>query len=147
MGRGQIGEKGFTLLELIVVLFILALAASVVAPAVGQSTDAIRNRTNVVGLSALLRHTREQAIVSRKAHTVTIDVVEHAVKVAVADTVVRRRAIPANWSIDATPPNALTLRFDPQGTTSGGDYRISAGSRVYRITVDPITGRVRNARE
>src|SRR5919201_784543 len=111
MGRGQVREKGFTLLELIVVLFILGLAAGVVVPAVARSTDTVRTRTNVVGLSALLRHTREQAIVLRKAHTVTIDVVEHAVKVGVADTIVRRRAIPANWSIEANPPNALTLRF------------------------------------
>lgn len=145
--RGVVGARGFTLLELIVVLFVMALVASLAAPGIGHSTDAIRVRAQVAGFSALLRHTREQAIGSRQAHTVTIDPEAHRVNVTVADAFVRSRAIPARWTIEATPPAALTLRFDPQGTTSGAEYHIVAGSVVYRIEVDALTGRVRNTRE
>ena len=145
--RGEVGARGFTLLELIVVLFVMALVAGIAAPAVGRSTEAIRARAQVAGFSALLRHTREQAITSRKAHTVTIDAAIHRVNVLVADSVVRSRAIPATWVIDATPPAALSLRFDPRGTTSGAEYRIIAGSVIYRVAVDALTGRVRNTRE
>ena|SRR3989442_969447 len=148
MGRGhQVGARGFTLLELLVVILILALAASVVTPAVGRSTDAIRVRAKVASLSAILRHTREQAIGSRKPYTVNIDPDAHRVNVMLSDTVVRSRAIPADWTIEANPPNALTIRFDPQGTTSGAEYRIHTASFVYRLTVDPLTGRVRSTRE
>jgi type II secretion system protein H len=147
MGRGEVDSRGFTLLEVMVVIFILALTASVVTPAIGRSTDAIRVRAKVGSLSALLRHAREEAIGSRKPLTVAIDPVAHRVSVLVADTVVRSRALPANWTIDAAPPGALTLHFDPQGTTSGAEYRIVAGSISYRITVNTLTGRVRVSRE
>ena len=53
----------------------------------------------------------------------------------------KRRAIEAN------PPPNLSVRFEPQGSSSGGEYRIVAGSVAYRITVDAVTGRVRSVRE
>jgi hypothetical protein len=49
-------------------------------------------------------------------------------------------------SVQATPPPALTVRFEPEGTSSGADYRVTAGPVVYRVTVDPVTGRVKNTR-
>ena len=147
MRRGALDSRGFTLLELMVVILILALAATVVTPSIGRGTDAIRARAKVAGLSALLRHTREESISSRTSHTVAIDPAAHRVSVLAGDTVVRSRAIPEDWTIDATPPGALTLHFDPQGTTSGAEYRILAGSVAYRITVAALTGRVRSTRE
>ena len=145
--RGEVGARGFTLLELIVVLLVMALVAGLTAPTVGRGTEVIRTRAQVAGFSALLRHTREQAISLRKTHTVTIDATEHRVNVLVADAVVQSRALPAQWVIETTPPAALSLRFDPQGTTSGAEYRIVAGSVIYRVAVDALTGRVRNTRE
>jgi hypothetical protein len=38
------------------------------------------------------------------------------------------------------------VRFEPEGTSSGAEYRVKAGEVVYRVTVDPITGRVKNSR-
>jgi hypothetical protein len=38
------------------------------------------------------------------------------------------------------------VRFEPEGTSSGADYRVSTGDIVYRVTVDPVTGRVKNTR-
>jgi hypothetical protein len=57
------------------------------------------------------------------------------------------RAIPERLEIVATPPPALTVRFDPQGASSGGDFRLATGSIAYRVKVDALTGRVRSARE
>ena len=41
---------------------------------------------------------------------------------------------------------SLTVRFDPQGISNGGDFRLSAGNSVYLVNVDPLTGRVRISR-
>jgi hypothetical protein len=57
------------------------------------------------------------------------------------------RALPERLEITATPPPALTVRFEPQGASSGGDFRLAIGTIAYRVTVDGLTGRVRSARE
>jgi prepilin-type N-terminal cleavage/methylation domain-containing protein len=54
MGRPAEVEKGFTLLELIVTIAVLAVAAAVVAPAVGRGGDALKARAEVAGFAAAL---------------------------------------------------------------------------------------------
>jgi general secretion pathway protein H len=140
------GERGFTLLELLVVLLLLAVAAGLVAPAVGRSVDAVRLRAEIAGFAALIRHAREQAIASRRPHTVSIDEREHRLQVTAAEELRRSRALPASWSVESVPPH-LALRFEPHGTSTGGEYRIVDGRTAYRVTVDPLTGRVRSMRQ
>jgi hypothetical protein len=47
----------------------------------------------------------------------------------------------------ANPPPALTVRFEPQGSSSGGEFHLTSGDIRYRVTVEAVTGRVRNQRE
>jgi general secretion pathway protein H len=147
VGRGvQVNQRGFTLLELIVVLLIIGLAAGLVAPAIGRSTDALRVRAEVAGFAAVLRHAREQAISTRRAHRVVIDPGEHQMRVLVGDEVRRTRPIPARWIVESPGNTGLAVRFEPQGTSSGGDYRIVADDVAWRVTVDAFTGRVKSDR-
>lgn len=140
---------GFTLLEVIVTLFVVALAVGVVVPTIGRSTDGIKARAEVARFSAILRHTRERAITARKAHAVVIDPQAHKMTVHTGgpDGEVREtRALPARLLVEATPPPALTVRFEPQGTSSGGQFRLVSGTITYHVTVDPLTGRVKSTR-
>ena len=142
-------SRGFTLLELIVTLFIVVLTIGLAVPLIGRSSDAIRARADVAGFSAVLRHARERAITSRRSHSVVIDPGTRKMTVLAggADGDVKEtRTLPERMSVQATPPPALTVRFEPEGTSSGADYRVTAGPVVYRVTVDPITGRVKNTR-
>jgi general secretion pathway protein H len=142
-------SRGFTLLELIVTLFIIVLTVGLAVPLIGRSSDAIRARADVAGFSAVLRHARERAITSRRPHSVVIDPGAHKMTVLAGGTdgdVKETRTLPDRISVQATPPPALTVRFEPEGTSSGADYRVTAGAVVYRVTVDPITGRVKNTR-
>ena len=142
-------SRGFTLLELIVTLFIIVLTIGLAVPLIGRSSDAIRARADVAGFSAVLRHARERAITSRRPHSVVIDPDARKITVLAggADGDVKEtRTLPDRVSVQATPPPALTIRFEPEGTSSGAEYRVTAGAAVYRVTVDPITGRVKNTR-
>jgi type II secretion system protein H len=151
MGRGEAiaRDRGFTLLELIVTMAVLALVVGLVIPTIGRSTEAVRVRAEVAGFSALLRHARERAIVSQTAQAIVVDPAAHRVsrRAGGPDGEVREtRVLSERLTIEATPPPALTVRFEPQGGSSGGDFRLTSGSVSYRVTVDALTGRVRSSR-
>lgn len=143
--------RGFSLMELVVVLAVLALAAAVVAPSVGRTVDGVRARAEVGAVATFLRVAREQAVSRRQALEVRVDDETH--------TLVMRRAGQAGEAavrathlvspllrIAADPPPAR-VTFLPQGMSTGARFAIlTSGMRGYVITVDPLTGRVRTER-
>jgi len=146
--QSKIGARGFTLLELIVTLLIVAIAVGLVAPAIGRSTEAVRTRAEVAGFSATFRHAREQAITTQQTFTVAVNPSSRLQTVTTGEDEVRwTRTFSARLRIEAETPSPLTVRFEPQGNSSGGEFRLSAGAVVYRVTIDAVTGRVKNRRE
>jgi len=146
--QSKVDARGFTLLELIVTLVVLAVAVGLVAPTIGRSTETLRARAEVAGFSATFRHAREQAITTREPYTVAVNPTNRLVIVTTGDDEVRwTRTLSSRVDIRAETPGSLAVRFEPQGTSSGGEYRLSSGKITYRVTVDPVTGRVRNQRE
>ncbi|OGL00462.1 MAG: hypothetical protein A3E31_01400 [Candidatus Rokubacteria bacterium RIFCSPHIGHO2_12_FULL_73_22] len=146
--RAEVGARGFTLLELLVTLFLIALALGLVAPAIGRSTEAVRARAEVAGFSAALRHARERAITTREPRTVVVEPAAHRLTIRTGDdTVELARTLSSGLAIEALAPTGLAVRFEPHGASGGGAFRLTRGSVSYRVSVDPVTGRVRNARE
>ena len=129
-------------------LLILMILVGLSVPVVGRSSDAVRSRAEVAGFSAFLRHARERAITSRVSQTVVIDPTNRTMTVlAGPEAEVREtRPLPERMTVEATPQAAFTVRFEPQGMSSGAEYRVKTGDVVYRVTVDPVTGRVKNTR-
>ncbi|MGH7278208.1 MAG: GspH/FimT family pseudopilin [Candidatus Rokuibacteriota bacterium] len=148
LGGVTVGQRGFTLLELIVTLFVLALAVGLSAPTLGRSVHALRARSEVAGFSAVFRHAREQAITTQRTHAVVVDPVARRVTVIAGEQDVRAtRGLPRHLVVEASPPPALTVRFEPQGISTGGTFHVTSGTLRYRVTVDSLTGRVRTVRE
>src|SRR6266446_10437636 len=146
--RSEVGARGFTFIELIVTLLVVSVAIGLVAPTISRSTEAVRARAEVAGFSATLRHAREQAITTRQQHTVVVDPVSRLQTVMTGEDEVQwTHALSARLTIEASTPDGLTVRFEPQGTSSGGEFRVTSGAVTYRVTVDAVTGRVRNHRE
>ena len=145
--RQELSARGFTLLELVVTLMVLAVAVALVAPSIGRSTEAIRVRAEVARFAALLRHAREQAITTQSVHAFVVDPAAHRVRVVAGDEVRETRALPEDMIVEADPPPALSVRFDPEGTSTGGDFHLATGTARYRVTIDRLTGRVRTERE
>lgn len=150
-GEGGVrSEPGFTLVELVVVLFLLSLAAGLVLPAVGRGIETLELRAQVAGFSAFLRYAREQAITRRAAHEVRIDPEARRLTLLRAgqDAPTAQRQLSARIEISAQPKEAAVVTFSPHGFSSGGTFRLETpGGRVYRVRVDPITGRVSSSRE
>ena len=153
MGRAVRRSDGYTLIELVLVMAVLAVASMVAAPAVGRAVDGIRVRTEVAGIASFLRSAREQAITRRQSHEVALDAQQGALLVrrAVGDATgggEMRRHLSSLLRLAPVPGRLLQpITFMPQGNSSGGAFRIeAAGSRAYIITVDPLTGRVATRR-
>ena len=148
-GLSSRAAHGFTLIELVVVLLVLAVAVAVVVPGLGRGTEGLRARAEVAGFSAFLRHAREQAVTRGRTHEVRIDPEEHLMVLALpgSDKVRASRKVAQGLRVFASTPTALTVRFLPQGLSSGGSFRLEApGGRVYFVTVDALTGRVAHRR-
>lgn len=147
--EGRSPSLGFTLLELVVALFVIALGTALAMPAIGRSTDALRARAEVAGVSAFIRRAREGAIVKREVRVVTIDAEARTLTDATLEREVRaRRPLPGRLTVEVEPPASASIQFTPDGLSSGARLRIvTAGGVAYRLTVDPVSGRVSNRRE
>jgi prepilin-type N-terminal cleavage/methylation domain-containing protein len=143
--------RGFSLMELVVVLAVLAIAAAVVAPGATRTVEAARGRAEVGAVAAFLRSAREQAVSRRQAlevrvndrtHTLVMRRAGHDGEAAVQAT----RAVSPLLRIEAeAPPPRVT--FLPHGMSTGARFTIALpGPRAYVITVHPLTGRVSTER-
>lgn len=118
------GRAGFTLLELLVVVAVLALAAMLVVPRLSTATGASAFAAATERTLSELRLARGSAIQQRREGFVTP---QH-----LADL--------TGVQVEMTPVDGI--RFAADGTTSGGRVRLIDGGRETSIDVDWLTGRV-----
>ena len=145
-------RRGYTLIETVVVLLVLALAAGIVAPAVGRGLDAIHVRTEVAGIASFLRAARAQAIAQRRSVDVRIDGDGRTlVRDGGAAGVVLREDAAGRLVHHLSPrlhlipegPAGRPVTFFAGGLSSGARLRVESGeTAVFVVTVDPLTGRV-----
>ena len=144
-------NRGYSLMELVVVLAILAVATALVIPAVGRATDEVRARAEVASVAAFLRSAREQAVTRQQTLEVVVDRDAHALLLqrAARDG---QPAAPTRQAFSAllrAEGSALSpgVTFLPHGMSSGARFGVeTAGPRAYVITVDALTGRVTTQR-
>ncbi len=154
-------SRGFTLLELIVVLSIVAIAVSLVLPSIGSGIRHWRLRGAVREVATLLKFARNQSVVSTKPLHVILDrsrslywldnadasVLAHAVRSD--QRKIRLYALPDGIRFGdvamgyfGMEPERLRIVFFPRGSSTGGEVQIlDEGGRGYQIRVDSLTGR------
>jgi general secretion pathway protein H len=138
--------RGFTLIELVVTLFLLSLASTIVAPSVVSGVETLRARGEAAGIATFLRAARERAVASHRAYEVRIKSEEGVIELRAGDTVPARRKLAAGVRVTADPRAGRVITFLPQGLSSGGTLRVEMGGRGYLVIVDPLTGRVATRR-
>lgn len=112
-------SKGFTLIELIIVLMIIVLTISLVAPSLGGWSTGAKLRNACDDFLGTLRLARGQAIVSVSEQIVTID---HNSGTYVLQTREGQMIVPASgqWGSPMSVPNGFTIDLlsGGQGGTS-----------------------------
>lgn len=133
---------GFTLIELIVVLAIISVAAAFVVPAVGRGAEGLRLRQEAGRVAALLREARLQAVTQRRTARVTLDRVRNTVGLTIGDREVREITMPRDVRVSVAT-GGDSLAFSSRGLAREARWVFAVpGGRELAIAVDAITGRV-----
>ncbi len=138
-------NHGFTLLELIVVLFIVVLGFAAIGINLSSGNEATELKVAARDMASALRYTKSLAQLSHQETTLTIDFEENSYTVSGRDKVYE---IPQ--TIDTTMhtgQNELTdgtgsIRFFPDGSSSGGWIKLERGKMAWRIDINWLTGQV-----
>lgn len=141
--------RGFTLIEIIVAMVIVAMAMALVAPAIDSGLRAREVRSAVRSVSGTFKSLQTEAIRTGRSQSVLISVEENAMEVEGHDRVIELGdavALRAMQGGEYGPAGLSRVRFHPNGSTSGvallvGD-RENPAELGYVISVDPLVGHV-----
>jgi general secretion pathway protein H len=139
-------QTGFTLVELLMVLTIIALAIAAV-PAVFTGLPSIRLRTAADDMVAILRELHQQAIRRGETTELVLDPAAHAYRILTDRTQHRLPEIVTELGFKpaaALPTSSnISIRFFADGSASGGTVLLKNDERLAVIKVDWLTGRIR----
>ena len=148
-GSGAVRPSaGFTLIEIIVVLAILGLALALIASYKAPWSTALDLKGTAVQLAEELRLARAEAIARDRPVAFVLDLVHRRYSVGGAPA----RPLPAHLVVrmltiagEQPGPDGGAIRFNPDGSSTGGRISLSAGRRSFAVGVNWLTGRVRIA--
>lgn len=136
-------EKGFTLVELMFVMVIVAFMLALVGTSISQSISGAEMRTAARKVSAGLRYTRTKAILSKSEQVFLLDTETRRYTAADREPV----ELPEGMNVELntarselTSETAGGIRFYPDGGSTGGNVRLEANGRVYQVNVAWLTG-------
>jgi general secretion pathway protein H len=138
--------RGFTLIEIIVVVALMALLTGIIAAVISGGLGSSRVRAASKDLVAALRSTRAQAVVQRESQVLVLDVERRAYQAPGRDWV----ELPGEMELsmltaaeEQLDDNTGQIRFFPDGSSTGGHIELSRGEAVWRIEIGWLTGEVR----
>jgi general secretion pathway protein H len=134
---------GFTLVEIMVVMVIIALVMGLVATSMSRSISGAEARAASRELVASLRYTRARAIIDKAEQVFLVDTENRSYQAPGRDRV----ELPEG--VDLTITTATTelvsdavsgIRFFPDGGSTGGHIELTVNKREYRVNVAWLTG-------
>jgi general secretion pathway protein H len=139
-------EAGFTLVEMLVVLVILALVSTAAVPLLSRGSESLRLETASSELAAAFRVTRSAAIMRNMETVLMIDVDRRTFQ----STIVPQRPFAADIEAKLTFASGIRsassdggFQFFPDGSSTGGDVTLSLRGKQAKLCVDWLTGEVR----
>lgn len=132
---------GFTLLELLLVIVLMAVALGVLSFGLGRGLEAARERQALRDIVGALRQARTQSVLSGLPQQVRFDLPGHRFQAP-------GQALghwPADLGLQLTTVADLgaAVAFFPDGSSSGGHLLLARGAQAWRIDVGWLLGDVR----
>lgn len=141
--------RGFTLLEIVVVMVIIAAAMLLGVMATSGGTERMQLHSSTKQIAANLRYTRAQAIATGMPQRFTIDPRGHAWQAPNG----RQGKIPAALDVQFTGARQVqpqagvgSIVFFDDGASTGGRVQLGSGSAAWNVDVSWLTGEVTRER-
>ena len=145
-------ERGFTLVELMIVMVIMAVAAVLVTPAVRSGTEQREVRRTLQRFVSAVRQSSTLAVYQRRTVELTLRPLEGSYSVGDADEDEEQQGLPALAAFGAVDggryegSDAVIFDFYPTGGSSGGAVELlfatRRGDQIYLLTIDPLISRI-----
>jgi general secretion pathway protein H len=142
----DVAQRGFTLLEMVCVLAIIALLAAVLLPFIPHQTSRSRLQAYALQTAALLKTDRNAAIRRGTGVATLVDAETRAIRSGASRAAV---LIPDDVRFDAVLPQTCeqraalsTISFFANGTSCGGTIALTRFDAGYEIRVNWLTGRI-----
>jgi general secretion pathway protein H len=143
--RESSSASGFTLIEMFVVLAILGFALALVIGYRSPGGRGLDLRGSAANLAAGLRMARSEAILRNRTVTFDLDLAGHRFREGSGPV----HQLPASFAIELLTigderrnGNSGAIRFNPDGSSTGGRISIDDGGHTMMVGVDWLTGRV-----
>ena len=140
-------EAGFTFLEIMIVIGIIAVAATLVAPAIDSGMRAREVRSAVRGVAATLKTLQSDAVISGRIQHLVIDPQENVLRVEDRDASFALGKSTQMTRIrggEVSPAGGVRVNFYPNGSTSGVDVviddRDTPADQGFLVSLDPLIG-------
>jgi len=136
-------SRGFTLVEVMVVMVIIALVMGMVATSMSGSVSGAEARAASRKMVASLRYTRARAILDKTEKVFLVNTDNRSYQAP------GRKQIKLPEGVDITVTTARSeitsedvagIRFFPDGGSTGGHIELTVNDREYRVNVAWLTG-------
>ena len=142
----EAGQTGFTLLEMVCAIAIIAIIAAVLLPIVPRNTSRARLQAYALETATLLKSDRNAAIRARADVSTLVDAPSRAIRSGATSQTIR---IPDDVRFDALLPRTCqqravpsTISFFADGMSCGGTIALARLDMAYEIRVNWLTGRI-----
>ncbi len=135
--------RGFTLVEVVVVMVIIALMLGLVATSLSRSISGAEAREAGRKMVAALRYTRTQAILTKSEQVFTVDLDAKAYEAPGRERVVLPEGVELQLTTAASEvlrDQVGAIRFFPDGGSTGGRVDLNVNGRDYVVHVAWLTG-------
>jgi general secretion pathway protein H len=139
-------ERGFTLLEMVCVLAVIAMLAAVLLPLIPRQTSRSRLEAYAVQTATLLKADRSAAIRRRSDVATLVDATTRSIHSGATAAMI---SIPEDVHFDALLPQTCrqraalsTISFFADGMSCGGTIALSRLDTGYEVRVNWLTGRI-----
>lgn len=137
--------RGFTLIELIAVVVLLAIVLAIASLSLSRSLNSAKVRAASKDLVAALRYTRGQAIVKGKPQVLVMDLEQNSYVAPGKKPVILPKDMVLRLTTaetEQTGANSGGIRFFTDGSSTGGHVSVLMGQREWRINVAWLTGEI-----
>jgi general secretion pathway protein H len=138
--------RGFALIEILCVLAIIGLLASIILPAVPRTTTRARLESYAVETAALLKADRNAALRRQTRVATQVDTEARAIRSGVTGRTIR---LPGDVVVQATlaarcadRATGRSIDFFPSGMSCGGTIALARPGMGYEVRVNWLTGGV-----